>query len=79
MICFITDQAAASEADILSSCAQEMLTIRSLDGVDLHVQAAPALGWTHSKLTKVSCEIEGLTGGGADAFLGASWVGSTEV
>ncbi|EJV9475505.1 hypothetical protein ACT0XK_004373 [Cronobacter sakazakii] len=75
MITYITDQQ-NGEPDILAPLQSETLIIKSLEGKDLLKVAAPKTGWTHEALCAIqSAESEE----GADAYLGAQWVGSTEV
>ncbi|WP_291608323.1 hypothetical protein [Comamonas sp.] len=56
-----------------------MLTVRDLDGAEIAAVAAPDGGWTHPALVLTAQELAGKTDGGADAFIGGRWVGSTEV
>lgn len=66
----------AGEPDILTPLKHYPLVIRSLDGETLHTQAAPVQGWTHDTLTAV--QPQGVNEG-AEAYLNAHWIGSTEV
>jgi hypothetical protein len=75
MLTYITD-IKEGEPDILTPLKRFPLVIRSLDGTKLHMQAAPEQGWTHEALTSV--QPEGVNDG-ADAYLNAQWIGSTEV
>lgn len=72
---YITDRR-PGEQDILAPHKNACLVIRSLDGTELHRQAAPENGWTHDGLVKV--QPPGIEGG-ADAWLDECWAGSTEV
>lgn len=75
MITYITDQQ-NGEPDILSPHQSETLIIRSHEGKDLLKVAAPETGWTHEALCAIQpAESEEE----ADAYLGAQWVGSSEV
>lgn len=75
MITYITDQR-EGEPDILTPVLHEPLIIRTLGGVEILRQKAPQGGWTHDQLTTVQPDNRGE---GSEAYLGASWVGSTEV
>ncbi|MDH0740277.1 hypothetical protein YH64_016390 [Achromobacter sp. LC458] len=75
LIKYVTDQM-EGEPDILAALRHQPLLLRGLDGSTLHVQQAPAHGWTHEGLCAVQPESAVI---GCDAFLGTSWVGSTEV
>ncbi|EMA8657040.1 hypothetical protein EHJ13_22135 [Cronobacter dublinensis] len=75
MITYITDQQ-YGEPDILTLHQYETLIISSLAGKELLKVAAPETGWTHEALCAIQpAESEEA----ADAYLGAQWVGSTEV
>ena len=75
MITYITDQR-EGEPDILTPVRHDSLIIRTLGGVEILRQKAPQDGWTHDLLTTVQPDD---SGEGSEAYLGASWVGSTEV
>ncbi|QEA38623.1 hypothetical protein FGL86_05705 [Pistricoccus aurantiacus] len=79
MICFITDFLREGEPDILSSVKHETLVIRSLEGRLIELIAPPPAGWSHAALEKQAARLAPRTRMGADAYLGASWVGGTEV
>lgn len=78
MITFITDVRGSHEPDVLTPVAHQALELRCLDGTVLLAVPAPGV-WTHIALVKLAEEQEALTEGGADAYLGDCWVGSTEV
>jgi len=75
MIYYITDQT-KGEPDILTPVRHETLIIRTLGGAEIFRHQAPQVGWTHDQLITVQPDDNGE---GSDAYLGASWVGSTEV
>lgn len=78
MICFITD-IREGEIDILTTSAKaEILRIESLEGCLIAEMKAPRSGWTHSALVAVAEKLKADTKTGAEAYLGAMWVGSTE-
>lgn len=79
MLCFVTDLQSASEPDILGALRYERLAVRALDGSLIVELGPPPGGWTHSDLVAQSVRLERATADGADAFLGMTWVGSTEV
>lgn len=74
-IYFITNNQ-ADEPDILCDRQHLVLHIRSLDGAPMLDIPAPAGGWTHERLTAVEFDVD--MSAGANAYLGTSWVGSTE-
>lgn len=78
MIKFVTDMR-EGEIDILSPVMHEALLISSLDGDMIEQIKAPAAGWTHDALEAHAERLIPKTVRGAVAFLGSSWVGSTEV
>ena len=78
MINFITDVRGSHEPDVLAPVAHRALELRGLDGAVLLAVPAPGI-WTHSSLVALAKEHAALTEGGADAYLGDCWVGSTEV
>lgn len=75
LIKYVTDQM-DGEPDILVALRHQPLLLRDLDGLILHIQQAPTRGWTHEALCAVQLESVVI---GCDAFLGTSWIGSTEV
>ncbi|ELY3740488.1 hypothetical protein ACQUXI_004134 [Cronobacter turicensis] len=75
MLTYITDLK-AGEPDILTPLKHYPLVILTLDGATLHMQAAPVQGWSHDALTAV--QPDGVNDG-AEAYLNAHWIGSTEV
>lgn len=78
-ICIITDTHGETEPDILAPVRHEDFQARTLAGDLLLARPAPAEGWSHALLCDLAQEIKHLTGDGADAYVGAVWVGSTEV
>lgn len=78
VICFITD-IREGEMDILSPVKHEPLLVLGLDGGLIDQVLAPASGWTHDALVTQGERLTPKTKQGADAFLGAVWVGGTEV
>jgi hypothetical protein len=75
MLTYITD-VREGEHDLLTLNHHQILVIKNLDGMVLHTQVAPRHGWTHNALVSIqpfACS------DGADAYLGANWIGSTEV
>ncbi|EOR7868432.1 hypothetical protein FYL99_RS25905 [Escherichia coli] len=75
MLTYVTD-IQEGETDILTPLKRFPLVIRALDGTKLHMQDAPDQGWTHEALAAV--QPDGVNEG-ADAYLNAQWIGSTEV
>lgn len=79
MLTFITD-VKQGEPDVLEGLEFEDLVIKSMEGETILILAA-AGPWTHEKL--VQLPLEDMIGEylkmGACAYLGESWVGSTEV
>ncbi|SEK11931.1 hypothetical protein SAMN03159494_05545 [Achromobacter sp. NFACC18-2] len=72
---YVTDRL-AGEPDILTPIRHLPLNIRTLDGDTVVIQQAPQKGWTHEAL----CAFQPVAAAdGCEAFLGTSWVGSTEV
>jgi len=78
MITFITD-IQEGETDILAPVKTEELTIQDLEATMIAKIPAPIGGWTHRNLESLSRSIAGKTRRGANAFLGSSWIGGTEV
>lgn len=78
MITFITD-VKPGEQDILTAVCQYPLQVRTLEGEIIDEVTAPENGWTHLLLALEAERLAPFTGGGADAYLGDIWVGSTEV
>lgn len=79
MICFVTDIQSGFEPDILALLKGERLTVLSLEAVLIAEVEPPVCGWTHDQLVAQAASLEGKTAGGAEAYLGGVWVGSTEV
>lgn len=71
------------EPDILADVQAEDLVLKDLDGRELCRCAPPGAGWTpdtlESAVAAVVAADPGITTHGTDAFVGRSWVGSTEV
>ena len=79
MLKFITN-IENGEPDILSSVAEKSLMILSLDGQLLARYEPPLDGWTHDRLTQLASKFPHQWNYcGADALLGESFVGSTEI
>ena len=78
MIYFITDRR-PGEPDILPSLVHQPLRITSLDGAPIRTIQPPTDGWTHDRLEREARNLAEITKNGADAWLGTTWVGSTEV
>ncbi|WP_305372790.1 hypothetical protein [Photobacterium leiognathi] len=79
MLKFITN-IEKGEPDILSSEAEKPLMILSLEGQLLARYEPPVNGWTHDRLTQLASEFPHQWDYcGADALLGESFVGSTEI
>lgn len=79
MIYLVTDQRAGEE-DILTAARKNDFIITDLDGEKLAEFKAPDDGWTHEALNDLveNSATRKLTFYGADAYLGNTWVGSTE-
>ncbi|MEL7968037.1 hypothetical protein AAG587_16830 [Vreelandella neptunia] len=79
---FVTDQW-FGEPDILTGHQLEPLTIQDLDRTKVLLSVLPSEPWTHEALEATGRGIEQMlaqeVAEGVDAFLGAQWVGSTEV
>ena len=78
MIYFVTDRR-PGERDILPGVAHEPLSVTSLDGSLITTTQPPPGGWTHDRLQEEAQRLADATRDGADAWLGTTWVGSTEV
>lgn len=78
MITFITDER-AGELVILEPVYKEDLKVVDLEGRLIEVVEAPRKGWTHQVLQSTAERLAVKTSKGAEAYLGDSWVGSTEV
>jgi len=76
---FITD-VRNGEPDLIGPLAPETLRIEfsNTEGVILRIPAPPG-GWSHDKLMEVAASVDIPWTDSADAFLGAVWIGSTEV
>ena len=66
-------------AEFFLDQGRRALVIRHLAAPLVPTKAAPDGGWTHPALVLTAQELAGKTDGGADAFIGGRWVGSTEV
>ncbi len=74
-ITFVTDRK-EGEPCLLSGLEREPLSVRDSEGVEIARIEPGQTGWTHDTLTAhAQFEAEGPL----DAYLGGSWVGSTEV
>jgi len=78
MITFITDNQ-PGEPDILAPLRHEALLIADLSGNVIDWVPPPRGGWTHELLVQAAERYAPRTRNGANAFLGGSWVGGTEV
>ena len=78
MLNLVTDQR-PGEPDLLATVKHLAFEIRSLADNVLATVPAPVSGWTHEQLLAVSMQHEAITRDGADGYLGAQWVGSTEI
>ena len=67
------------EPDILTPVKHEPLQIRTLDGDIVASLDPPDGGWSHDSLHDIVRTYDVRTCNGADAYLGTSWIGSTEV
>lgn len=80
MFTFITDVQSESEPDILAINQHKPLLIVSLEGQWLARYNPPSSGWTHRKLNSLAHSFpDQWDFCGADALLGDSWAGSTEI
>lgn len=79
MLTFITD-VRPGEPDILAGLEQEDLIIRNMEGHPLLILAASE-PWSHQRLENLG--LDDMIGQqlklGADAYLGDTWVGGTEI
>jgi hypothetical protein len=75
---FITD-IHGNEPDLLATSKNLPLEIRELCGAVIATVQPPAAGWTHESLISVSAGYDEAVSKGADAYLGETWVASTEV
>ena len=78
MIHFWTDRR-PGEPDILAPLKDVALVVTTIEGDSLYMSTAPDGGWTHQRLEEKARGLSTLTAGGANAWLGAELVGSTEV
>ena len=78
MIHFWTDRR-PDETDILAPVKDATLVVTTIEGASLYMSTAPAEGWTHERLQEKARGLSILTANGANAWLGAALVGSTEV
>lgn len=77
MIYLITD-AEQGEPDFLTQCKLLDLEITDLSGAPLVTVPSPVDGWTHERLKEEAERHVAITQE-ADAYLGAQWIGGTEV
>ena len=75
MITFITDLR-SDEIEILRPIFKLPLLIKTLSGAVLDTVDAPCCGWSHNALEQYAMANPTQTG---DAFIGVTWVGSSEV
>ena len=78
MIRFWTDRR-PGEPDILAPLKDATLVVATIGGDSLYMATAPDGGWTHERLEEKARSLSILTADGANAWLGAELVGSTEV
>jgi len=78
MLSLVTDQH-PGEPELLATVKHQAFEIRSLAGNVLVTVTAPVSGWTHEQLLKVAMQHEAITRDGADGYLGAQWIGCTEI
>ena len=78
MIHFWTDRR-PGEPDILAPLKDATLEVTTIGGDSLCMSTAPEGGWTHERLVEKARGLSVLTADGANAWLGAELVGSTEV
>ena len=67
------------EPDILTPVRHERLLVTDEDGQIVHAALAPAEGWTHETLAAATKSPTIADAAAADAYLGGTWIGSTEV
>lgn len=79
MLTFITDIKSDSEPDLLHSHRFFPLMVTTLDGAAIASYAPPRVGWQQPQLEQISRELSGTLEMGANAYLGKTWIGSTEV
>jgi len=75
-ICFIVGREAPYEPDILTPVAHLTLTVLDADRNRVFEMPAPEPGWSQWMLESMTAH---LTLPELDAFLGDTWVGSTEI
>ena len=75
-ICFIVGREAPYEPDILTPVAHLTLTVLDADRNRVFEMPAPEPGWSQWMLESVTAH---LTLPELDAYLGDTWVGSTEI
>lgn len=78
MITFVTDTK-EGETDLLGDTRKQPLVVLALDGSLITEIGPPLNGWTHEALENQANILSQKTRQGAEAFLGNTWVGSTEV
>ena len=67
------------ERDIQTPVRHEPLLVTADDGQVVHTAPAPPGGWAHETLAAATRSPTIAGAAPADAYLGATWVGSTEV
>ena len=78
MIHLVTD-VRPGEPDILTPVRRERLLVTDEDGQVVHSGPAPPGGWTHDTLAAATKSPSIGDAAPADAYLGGTWIGSTEV
>lgn len=77
MIHLVTD-VRPGEPDILTSVRHEPLLVTADNGRVVHTAPAPTGVWTHETLAAATSSPRITEAGPADAYLGGTWIGSTE-
>jgi hypothetical protein len=67
------------EPDLLEGNESNDLIIYDLDGIELERHISPIGKWTHDLLDQFSTQFNIRLKLGWDAYLGESWIGSSEV
>ena len=78
MIHLVTD-VRPGEPDILTPVRHDPLRVTAEDGQLVHAAPAPPGGWTHDTLAAATRSPGIADAAPADAYLGGTWIGSTEV
>jgi len=79
LLTFITDIQSPGEPDLLRSRRFCPLTVATLEGEILASYPPPRTGWCQAQLDNISEQLTGRLDMGANAYLGGTWIGSTEV